>query len=208
MMPAGRCLPRNWVAKCNNEAMTNTAELGLLSEKLDRLAFHPAHIRTHLDAMLFDEPIVASFVNMQSTFENAAVSRYVVLFVLTPTRLLHLYASEAPFPESDKALHVEAHSVALRSLHSVRNIYGHSSDDSPTEEIVFAIGWGDASRVMIDVGPCPDPECDMLHGNGGLAHEDVVLRLSVEGDGSEKVREAEIFIQHLRRAQLRLLQGS
>ncbi|MDO5726703.1 MAG: DUF5998 family protein [Bowdeniella nasicola] len=187
--------------------MTNAAMLEQVSAQLDRLAFHPAHIRTHLKSMLFDEPIVASFVNMQSTFENAEVARYVVLFVLTPTRLLHLYASEAPFPESDRALHVEVHSVALHALHSVRNIYGHASDDSPTEEIVFAIGWGDASRVMVDVGPCPDPECDMVHGNGGLAHEDVVLRLSVEADGSEKIREAEAFIQQLRRAQLEQLRG-
>lgn len=171
-----------------------------LWDSVQAIAFHRHHIATYLRDILLDEPVHGHFATVQTSFDGGSISRYTVVLVVTPTRLLYLYASDQPFPDSDTPVHVQVQAIPLRQLPTVNVVYGHTSTDDEPEELMLSIGWGTFHRVAIDAGHCGDPQCEANHVQGGLCNEDIQLRVSVQADGREKMNEVQQFVQVLRRA--------
>lgn len=180
---------------------TSTCTMSDVIAELNQAAFHPAAMASYLEECLFEEDILGFFAGAQTTFDRGTIARYANLFVVTPSRLIHVYASDLPFPESSEEVHIQVQTVPLTKLLSVDAVYGHSAEGGPAADLVLAIGWGGASRIVIDFGSCDDPDCAGSHGSGGAAQEDIVIRVSAEGDGAKRLTAALDFARALRRAQ-------
>lgn len=180
---------------------SSPCSLADVTSELSQAAFHPAAMEGYLKDCLFDEDILGYFAGAQMTFDRGSVARYANLFVVTPTRLIHIYASDLPFPESEQDVHVQVQTIPLKNLTGIEAIYGHPATGGSAGDLVLVIGWGVNSRIAIDFGACEDPECGGNHGNGGVSQEDIVIRVSAEADGADRLASALEFARVLRRAQ-------
>ncbi|MDO5701477.1 MAG: DUF5998 family protein [Bowdeniella nasicola] len=172
-----------------------------IDAELDRVAFHPALMREYLEEVRFGEEILGHFAFAQATFERGEMARYANLFVVTATRLLHVYATDVPYPDSDLDLHVQVQAVPLAQLATIDVTYGHTEEGLEPTDLVISLGWGGNSRLMVDWAECADPECVSTHGNGAVVSEDCVVRISVDGEGPRAMAAARRFVADLRRAQ-------
>ena len=61
-------------------------------------------------------------------------------------------------------------------------------------EVVLTVGWGAVARLDLEPAGCSDPACEADHGYTGTATaDDLVVRVSAQGDGSDAVGQALVF---------------
>ena len=93
------------------------------------------------------------------------------------------------------------HTVAL--THVVSGPERHRPGATPAE-LTLAIGWGGVQRIDLEPATCGDPACEADHGfTGSMTPDDVVVRVSVEAEGRDAVRQAVAFARALSAATAR-----
>lgn len=163
-----------------------------LRDAIVSCGFFPEVIESSLARTLGDEPVLASCVHHEATFDSDELHRHVTVLVLTPRRFLVNHTDDGEAPGVQQALST-TESIPLRSVRSVSvtavvsEPAGHRRGATP-EEVWLAVGWGALRRVEIVPASCGDPSCDADHGyDAQNLDDDLTLRVSVAADGPESV---------------------
>jgi hypothetical protein len=98
-------------------------------------------------------------------------------------------------------------SVALTKINSVvlTRVVGQPqsfrSGDQSSDEAWLTVGWGAVRRVDLEPATCSDPQCEADHGfTGTMVGDDLTVRMSAGGDGSDRVARLTRFGGTLQRA--------
>ena len=190
--------------------MADMTDTGLqeLRREIDRGGYYPQLVAEAIEDALAAEPVRASCVHQETTFDADEVRRHVTVLALTPTRLVVGHADDHPADELMAAPYVTAstETVALSAVTSVvvqrvvteptRHRVG-----APPAEITVTIGWGAVRRIELEPAACVDPDCEADHGyTGSSTVDDFSVRVSVAADGIEGVEQAVAFARSLSHA--------
>ena len=177
--------------------MADMTDTGLqeLRREIDRAGYYPQLVAEAIEDALAAEPVRASCVHQETTFDADEVRRHVTVLALTPTRLVVGHADDHPADELMAAPYVTAstETVALSAVTSVvvqrvvteptRHRVG-----APPAEITVTIGWGAVRRIELEPAACVDPDCEADHGYTGTASaDDISLRVSSAAEGPDAV---------------------
>lgn len=187
---------------------TSTTVQGLRTA-IERSGYYPPLVADAVESALGDEAVLSYVVHHEATFDPAMeVRRHVTVLVLSPTRLLACHTDEHPPSEAvprphatttTEAVHLSrVHSVAVTRV--VPEPASYVRGAAPAE-VVFAVGWGAISRIDLEPASCSDETCEADHGyTGGIAGDDLSLRVSEAADGADAVAQVLSFAQSLSEA--------
>lgn len=176
---------------------------------IERSGYYPPLVADAVESALGEEPVSSYVVHHEATFDPAMeVRRHVTVLALTPSRLLACHTDEHPSSETVPQPHATTTTEAVRlsRVHSVavtRVVPEPASyvPGSAPAEVVFAVGWGAISRVDLEPASCTDETCEADHGyTGGIAGDDLSLRVSEAADGADAVAQVLSFAQALSEA--------
>lgn len=187
--------------------MTDThATVKGLRQSIERSGYYPPLVADAVESALGQEPAQSYVVHHEATLDPAMeVSRHVTVLVLTPSRLVVCHTDEHPASETVPRPHATTttETVRLSRVHSVavtRVVPDPASyvPGTPPVEVVFAASWGAISRVDLEPAVCEDENCVADHGyTGGVAGDDLSLRVSEAADGADAVSQVLSFAQAL-----------
>ncbi|CCI52973.1 MAG: DUF5998 family protein [Tetrasphaera jenkinsii] len=176
-----------------------------LRSAIERAGYYPQLVCDVIGAALADEEVRAHLVHQDTTFDHDVIRRHVTVLVLTPSRLIIAHAddfTDDPNGDEDVAT-ATTESVPLSLVrgimltHVVPNPRAYRPG-SLGREITLTVGWGTVNRVDLLPASCGDPNCGADHGfEGTIASDDLVLRISADADGSDKLTEAMAFAHAL-----------
>ena len=133
------------------------------------------------------------------------------MLVLTDTRLVVAHTDDHPADEVSPLPYAvtTTESVPIARLGSVmcraRSPSRPATAPGRPSDVVLTLGWGAVSRLDLEPATCSDPDCEGDHGYTGTATaDDLSVRVSAEGDGSEAVLRALEFARALSAATARL----
>ena len=196
--------PRGW----ENGGMTTGQLPHDLHDAIVASGYFPEFVAATVRAALGDEPVTASMVHHEATFDRDEIKRHVTVMVLTPTRLIVGHTDDGESPGVSQAL-TTVETVPLRQLRSVAltqvvanpERYGRGRHTQPIVETWLVVGWGAVRRVEIEPATCGDPECDADHGMTAQdMADDLSVRVSAAADGEETVARLVTFGTALQRA--------
>lgn len=163
-----------------------------LRDAIVSCGFFPEVIESTVARALGNEPVEASCVHHEATFDSDELHRHVTVLVLTPTRFLVNHTDDGDAPAAPQALST-VESIPLRSVRSVSltsvvaDPTRHRRGATPAE-VWLAVGWGAMRRVEIVPASCGDAGCDADHGyDAQNLDDDLTVRMSVAADGAESV---------------------
>jgi hypothetical protein len=188
------------------------AETGITSQGLraaiERSGYYPDLVAEAVQLAVGNEKVVSYLVHQETTFDQNEIRRHVTVLVLTATRFVvghtdeHAPDDTSPTPYATTS----TESVRLDRVTSVvvsrvvANPARHVPGSAP-REVVLTVGWGAVSRVDLEPASCGDPGCEADHGyTGTLTADDLSLRVSEAGDGTEVVAQALHFAAALSEA--------
>lgn len=163
-----------------------------LRDEIVSCGFFPEVIESSLARSLGAEPVEASCVHHEATFDSDALHRHVTVLVLTPTRLLINHTDDGDSPGVSQALST-TEVVRLRHLRTVgvTNVVSQPAKAKrgvTPSEVWLTVGWGAMRRVEVVPASCPDPHCEADHGyDVQNIDDDFTIRMSVAADGEESV---------------------
>ena len=180
-----------------------------LNVAIEKTGYYPTVVSSGVDAALAGEPVVSFLVHHEPTIDRDEVRRHMTVAVLTPSRLILAHTDENPpdnlLPEPYTSTSTEA--IGLTSVRSVvvnrmvANPARLRGRVPPPAEAVLTVGWGGVAGVDLEPAMCDDPQCDADHGyTGTLVGDDLTVRMSVGGDGQERVSRLVRFGAALQRA--------
>lgn len=177
-----------------------------LRATIERSGYYPPLVADAVEQALGEELVISYVVHHEATFDPAMeVRRHVTVLVLTPTRLIVSHTDEHPPTETVPRQHAQTttESVRLSRVHSVAvtrvvpEPASYVPGAAPTE-VVFAAGWGAISRIDMEPASCDNESCEADHGyTGGIAGDDLSLRVSEAADGADTVAQVLSFAQAL-----------
>lgn len=157
--------------------------------------YFPEFVAATVASALGDEPVSASIVHHEATFDRDAVGRHVTVLVLTPTRLIVGHTDDGDRPGVPQAL-TTVETVPLRKIRSVAltqvvahpERFGRGRHPHPVVETWLVVGWGTVRRIEIEPATCGDPTCDADHGlTAQDLADDLTVRVSAAADGEASV---------------------
>ncbi len=179
-----------------------------LADAIVASGYFPEFVSATVAAALGDEPVVASMVHHEATFDRDQIGRHVTVLVLTPTRLLVGHTDDGEQPGASQAL-TTVETVPLRQVRSVAlsqavvhpERYGRGRQTEPVVETWLVVGWGAVRRIDIEPASCGDPTCDADHGlTAQDVADDLSVRVSAAADGQAAVAALIRFGTALQRA--------
>ena len=189
--------------------MPEAKALDRMRELIQHTGYYPDLVADTVETALAQEPIEASLVHQETTFDGDEVRRHVTVVVLTPTRLLVSHTDDTAEPGQAPVATSSTEAVALDRITGVvltrvvNDPARHRSADLPSE-VTLSVAWGAVGRVDMEPAGCSDPECEADHGyTGTFTADDLSLRISVTADGTEPVRRALHFAAALSAATVR-----
>lgn len=178
-----------------------------LTDAIVASGYFPEFVAATVASAVGDEPVVASMVHHEATFDRDEVGRHVTVLVLTPTRLVVGHTDDGDSPGHTQGL-TTVETVPLRHLRSVAltqvvthpERYGRGRSQ-PVVETWLVVGWGAVRRIEIEAASCGDPACEADHGYTAqdLA-DDLTVRVSAAADGADAVSRLIAFGTTLQRA--------
>ncbi|MGH3345172.1 MAG: DUF5998 family protein [Carbonactinosporaceae bacterium] len=189
-------------------AHIGTTSQGLRSA-IERSGYYPTLVAEAVESALGSEAVLSYLVHQETTFDQSdEVRRHVTVLVLTPTRFVVGHTDEHPPDDTSATPYAttSTESVRLEKVNSVvvsRVVANPASyiPGSTPREMVFTVGWGGVSRIDLEPATCTDPSCELDHGYAGtLSSDDLSLRISEAGDGSQAVVHALAFASALSEA--------
>lgn len=179
-----------------------------LNDAIVASGYFPEFVTATVASAVGDEPVLASLVHHEATFDRDVVGRHVTVLVLTPTRLVVGHTDDGDDPAVSQALttvetvplrHVR--SVALTQVVAQPERYGRTRHPQPVVETWLVVGWGAVRRIEIEHATCGDPTCDADHGlTAQDMADDLTVRVSAAADGQEAVSRLIAFGTTLQRA--------
>jgi hypothetical protein len=189
--------------------MPEAKALDRMRELIQHTGYYPELVADAVETALAREPIEASLVHQETTFDGDEVRRHVTVLVLTPSRLLVSHTDDTAEPGQAPVATSSTEAVAVDRVSSVvltrvvADPARHRSGDLPSE-VTLTVAWGAVGRVDLEPAGCSDPECEADHGyTGTLTADDLSLRISATADGTEPVRRALDFAAALSAATVR-----
>lgn len=188
--------------------MVGMALPDLLVHDLQSAGYYPQLTQSILADSLFDEPVLAHFVHIDTHVDIESIHRHVTAFVLTETRLLLAHVDDDPAagPRTKPKAVTSSEDIELERLTTVllgrtfANPAAYSPTDRPVE-VSLTLSWDATRRIEAFPETCGDPDCMNDHGYGGsMMSEDVVLRVSAEAEGQAAVDRIAEFSAKLRAA--------
>lgn len=180
-----------------------------LRAAIERSGYYPPLVADAVESALGEEDALSYVVHHEATFDPAMeVRRHVTVLVLSPTRLIVCHTDEHPPSEGVPRPHATTTTEAVRlsrvqSVAVTRVVPDPASyvPGSQPAEVVFAVGWGAISRVDLEPASCTDETCEADHGyTGGIAGDDLSLRVSEAADGADAVAQVLSFAHALSEA--------
>lgn len=180
----------------------------VLVHDLQSAGYYPQLTQGILADSLFDEPVLAHFVHIDTHVDIESIHRHVTAFVLTETRLLLAHVDDDPnvAPGSKPRAVTSSEDIELDRLGTVmvgRTFADPAAfipGDKPVE-VSLTLSWGASRRIEAFPETCGDPDCVADHGYGGsVFSEDVMLRVSAEAEGQSAVDRIAEFAGKLRAA--------
>lgn len=188
--------------------MVSMALPEVLVHDLQSAGYYPQLTQGILADSLFDEPVLAHFVHIDTHVDIESIHRHVTAFVLTETRLLLAHVDDDPniAPGSKPRAVTSSEDIELERLGTVMvgrtfaDPAGFIPGDKPVE-VSLTMSWGASRRIEAFPETCGDPDCTADHGYGGsVFSEDVMLRVSAEAEGQSAVDRIADFAGKLRSA--------
>ena len=180
----------------------------VLVHDLQSAGYYPQLTQGILADSLFDEPVLAHFVHIDTHVDIESIHRHVTAFVLTETRLLLAHVDDDPNaePGSKPRAVTSSEDIELDRLGTVMvgrtfaDPAAFKPGDKPVE-VSLTMSWGASKRIEAFPETCGDPNCMGDHGYGGsIFAEDVMLRVSAEAEGQAAVDRMADFAGKLRAA--------
>ncbi|GAA1849197.1 DUF5998 family protein [Brevibacterium marinum] len=180
----------------------------VLVHDLQSAGYYPQLTQGILADSLFDEPVLAHFVHIDTHVDIESIHRHVTAFVLTETRLLLAHVDDDPnvLPGSKPRAVTSSEDIELERLGTVMvgrtfaDPAAFQPGDKPVE-VSLTLSWGASRRIEAFPESCGDPDCTADHGYGGsMFSEDVMLRVSAEAEGQPAVDRMAEFAGRLRAA--------
>ncbi|MFN8096683.1 MAG: DUF5998 family protein [Dermatophilaceae bacterium] len=176
-----------------------------LRAAIERAGYYPQLVADVLGAAIATDEVCSHLVHQETTFDHDAIRRHVTVLVLTGSRLIIAHAddyTDDPQGREDVAA-ATTESIPLRMVRGV--MLTHVVPDPRNyragtlgNEVTLTVGWGTINRVDLLPATCGDPDCDADHGfEGTIASDDLVLRISADADGADKLAEAMAFAHAL-----------
>src|SRR5699024_1608582 len=163
----------------------------VLVHDLQSAGYYPQLTQGILADSLFDEPVLAHFVHIDTHVDSESIHRHVTAFVLTETRLLLVHVDDDPNtePAAKPRAVTSSGSLELCSLRTV--MLGRSCACPATSrpgdkrvEVSLTRSWSAANRIEAFPETWGDPNRIGDHGYGGSSlAEDVMLGVSAEAEG-------------------------
>ena len=177
-----------------------------LSAAIVSAGYFPEFVEATVLQAVDDEPVVASLVHHEATFNAHELHRHITVLVLTPTRFIVAHTDDGEQPGQPQALTtVEAlgvskiTSVALTQVAANPERFGRG--DRTITEAWLVVNWGAIRRIEIEPATCGDPTCDADHGlTAQDVADDLTVRMSVAADGEDAVLALITFASKLQRA--------
>ena len=191
--------------------MADTKALDNMRQRIQRAGYYPDLVADSVETALAGEPIEASLVHQETTFDGDEVRRHVTVLVITPTRLLVGHTDDSTEPGAPAPVATTStEAVTLRKVGSVvvtrvvTDPARHAPGTLPAE-VTLTVGWGAVGRVDLEPAGCSDPNCEADHGyTGTVTSDDLALRVSATAEGEEPVRQALEFARALSAATVRV----
>ncbi|RKS77612.1 hypothetical protein CLV35_1306 [Motilibacter peucedani] len=188
--------------------MADTKALDSMRQRIQRAGYYPDLVAEAVETALAGEPVEASLVHQETTFDGDEVRRHVTVLAITPTRLVVGHTDDSNEPGAPVAT-TSTEAVPLRKVGSVvvTRVVSDPASHQPGAlplEVTVTVGWGAVSRVDLEPAGCSDPNCEADHGyTGTLSADDLALRVSATAEGEEPVRQALEFARALSAATVR-----
>jgi hypothetical protein len=177
-----------------------------LDADLALTGFYP-HLVTDLVAgELTDAAVHSHLVQVETHVERAEVHRHLTVLVLTASDLLILHVDDQDPEGGSGRANVSAETVALPRIDSVvvSSVYPEPDRYEPGQgprELTVGVAWSGGQRMDLYSADCNDPQCEVDHGySGQLVREDLVVRISADADGRDRLAQAGVFAKRLRAA--------
>jgi hypothetical protein len=172
-----------------------------LRTAIERAGYYPELVSETVESALGGEHVESWLVHHEATFDRDELRRHVTVLVLTPTRLVVGHTDDHPADETSTVPYAitSTETVPVGRIGSVvvsRTLAEPASyrRGATPRDVVLTVSWGVVSRIDLEPASCADPECDADHGYAGTATaDDLSVRVSDEGDGSDAVRQALVF---------------
>lgn len=182
----------------------------LLAQDIHRAGFYPELVLDTVEDALAGLAPQTHLVQVETHFDQNEVHRHITVLVLAGDYLLVAHLDDQNL--DDRGQQVVAH-VSLETLHvsriktlTISYSYPqpqHYQPGTPPSEVSMLISWTGSQRLDLQPADCPDPSCDGDHGYTGVSpREDIVTRMSVQGDGAEATAQAHAFSRALRAAHI------
>lgn len=182
----------------------------LLAQDIHRAGFYPELVLDTVEDALAGLAPQTHLVQVETHFDQNEVHRHITVLVLAGDYLLVAHLDDQNL--DDRGQQVVAH-VSLETLHvsriktlTVSYSYPqpqHYQPGTPPSEVSMLISWTGSQRLDLQPADCPDPSCDGDHGYTGVSpREDIVTRMSAQGDGAEATAQAHAFSRALRAAHI------
>lgn len=179
-----------------------------LRAAVERCGYYPEVVVEAVDLALGGEQVLSYLVHHEATFDHDELRRHLTVLVLTPTRLVVGHTDDHPPDSGTPRPHASTSTESVRLSRISSVVVTRVVDDpathaqgAPTREIVLTISWGAVSRLDLEPATCGDPECEADHGyTGSSTMDDFSVRMSVDADGQDGMREAVDFARELSRA--------
>jgi hypothetical protein len=173
-----------------------------LKAKIEAGGYFPTLMWGVIEDALAGEEVRAYLIHQEPTLTAGEVGSHVSAMVLTPTRLVTMHIDDTvEGPDDEVTAAVTTDAVALRAIHSVAATHVVRGAGTGPRAVTLAVQWGGASHFELEPAQCGDPTCPAEHGyTGSVTTADVLLRVSEEGDGEERVAEALAFMRALSKA--------
>lgn len=187
---------------------TASDEVQRLTNSLERAGFYPLMVSDVVhDALDGREPL-SHFVHLETHFDRTEVHRHITVLVLTEDMMVITHVDDQQLDDEGEQVvaQISTESVPVTQIRSVVLSYMFAQPQDykpsdPVQELTLAIAWSGGQRIDMGPASCGDPQCEADHGyTGTVAQEDIVLRVSLEADGTDAVHNAKTFARALRQA--------
>lgn len=166
-----------------------------LQADLQSCGYFPALVEDAVLLAVGAEDVVDFVVHHEPTFNHDEIRRHLTILVLTPTRLVVGHTDEQP-PENPGGVTsatTSTESINLGGINTVAltRVITHPEryrSGDPAYEAWLSVSWGAMRRIDLEPAGCADPNCEADHGlTGSMVPDDLVVRMSVAADGTERV---------------------
>lgn len=177
-----------------------------VSAEIQSCGYFPEVVIDAAQTACGDEEVLDHLVHHEATFEMDEIHRHLTVILRTPTRLIICHTDDRTengqlqaITSSESIPFGRISSVVLTRVISHPESFGHEAEPhSSTVETWLQIAWGAVSRIDLAPADCGDPTCEADHGyTGSLSRDDITIRMSSAGDGSEQVARLVAFATRL-----------